>query len=503
MKQNIQKKLDQKQEKIKSQLNNARNKYNPKNPEISSSKIKYDISDRVGAMVNGGLGAIHNLVLKVGLTKDINDGLSLLKVHKPYHESDHALNLAYNSLCGGSTLDDIELLRNDQNHLNALGADSIPDPTTSGDFCRRFKEQDIVSLMDIVNRNRLKVWNEQPKSFFKEANIDIDGVIVGTTGECKEGIGLSYKGIWGYHPLLVSLAETKEPLFIVNRSGNRPSQDECGVWLDRAANLCKSAGFEKIRFRGDSAFALTEHFDTWNSKGIYFVFSNASHPHLIDGAEAFDEPNDWDILERKVQKEFERQRPENVKQQIVEEKGYLDLKQKAEDIIEFLHRPSKCGKDYRVVAVRRLISVQRFGKELFEEYRYFFYITNDDSLNMYEVVKHSNIRCDQENLNEQLQNGTRSLKAPLDSLNSNWAWMVMTSLAWTLKSWAALLLPEDEVSAKQNQADSRLLLKMEFRTFVNRFIKIPAQVIRHSRSVTLRLLAWRQDLPILFRLSML
>lgn len=501
MNKNIQEKLAKKKEEIENRLDEARNKHSYQETELSSRKVKYDFSERIGAMVNGGLGAIHNLVCSIGLAKDINSKLSLLKVHKPYHESDHVLNLAYNSLCGGMTLDDIELLRNDQNHLNALGTDSIPDPTTAGDFCRRFKEKDIISLMDVVNNNRVKVWHKQPESFFEIANIDIDGVIVETKGECKEGIGLSYNGKWGYHPLLVSLAETKEPLYIINRSGNRPSQDDCGTWLDKAADLCKSAGFKKVRLRGDTAFAVPSLFDAWDENGIDFVFSNAAHPHLVETANVFDEPNDWEELKRKIQKKFERERPENIKQKIVEEKGYLDMKMKKEDIIEFLHRPSKCTKEYRVVAIRRLISVQKFGKELFEEFRYFFYITNDTSLNMYEVVKQSNIRCDQENLNEELQNGTRSLKAPLNTLNANWAWMITTSLAWTFKSWAAMLLPSEGVTKQQHEVDVKTLMKIEFRTFVNRFIKIPAQVIKHSRYVTLRFLSWRKDLHILFRLS--
>jgi len=144
----------------------------------------------------------------------------LLKVHLPYHESDHVLNIAYNILAGGQRLEDIELRRQDEVFLNGLGAERIPDPTTAGDFTRRFSEEDILSLQECINRARLKVWKVQPEGFLKEAFIDVDGTIAGTDGECKQGIGLSYKGVWGYGPLVVSLANTKEVLYQANRPGN-------------------------------------------------------------------------------------------------------------------------------------------------------------------------------------------------------------------------------------------------------------------------------------------
>ena len=120
-------------------------------------------------------------------------------------------------LSGGTCLEDIELLRNDEVYLDALGAQRIPDPTTAGDFCRRLKEEDINALMEAFNEVRPRMWSQQPEEFFDEAKIDADGTLVETLAECKEGMNISYKGTWGFHPLLVSLANTQEPLFLVNR----------------------------------------------------------------------------------------------------------------------------------------------------------------------------------------------------------------------------------------------------------------------------------------------
>ena len=209
-------------------------------PMMTASNIRYEIAERSRAISPGGIGAIHLLSRKVGLIHDLDEGLHLLKRHLPYHESDHVLNIAYNLLAGGSRLEHLEVRRHDEVYLDALGAQRIPDPTTAGDFCRRFTEADVEQLMDIVNETRLRVWGQQPETFFDEAFLDADGTIAPSDVWCKQGVDLSYNGIWGYHPLVVSLANTGEPLFLVNRSGNRPSHEHADGYLDRAAALCRS-----------------------------------------------------------------------------------------------------------------------------------------------------------------------------------------------------------------------------------------------------------------------
>ena len=99
----------------------------------------------------GGIGAIHGLVNSIGLVTRLNEELNVLKQPKPYRDSDHVLNIAYNTLCGGQVLDDIEVRRNDRAFLDAFGARAIPDPTTAGDYCRRFDADAIWRLTDIIN----------------------------------------------------------------------------------------------------------------------------------------------------------------------------------------------------------------------------------------------------------------------------------------------------------------------------------------------------------------
>ncbi len=77
--------------------------------------------------------------------------------------------------------------------------------------------------------------------------------------------------------------------------------------------------------------------------------------------------------------------------------------------------------------------------------------------------------------------------------------MVMASLAWSLKAWFALLLPTSPRWHDKHEAEREMVLRMEFRTFLNRLMLIPAQVVVTGRRLVLRFLAWRPELHILAR----
>ncbi len=163
-------------------------------PVLTAANIHDDVADKTRAIPCGGIGAIHLMVRKIGLAQAIDDRLHLLKFHFPYHESDHVLNFAYDALCHGTCLDDIELRRNDVVFLDALGADRIPDPTTAGDFCRRFTAAAVETLQDVFDQTRVNVWKEQPPVFFDEAVLDVDGTLVATAAGSKEGVDIAYDG---------------------------------------------------------------------------------------------------------------------------------------------------------------------------------------------------------------------------------------------------------------------------------------------------------------------
>jgi hypothetical protein len=445
---------------------------------------------------------MHLLVRRLELDKAIDGHLGLLKINLPYHDSDHVLNIAYNLLAGGTCLEHLELLRNDEAYLDALGARRIPDPTTAGDFCRRFDVAAISRLQSIFNDTRLKVWWRQPDSFFEEAVIDADGTMVETSGECKQGMDINHKGQWGYHPLLLSLANTGEPLFIVNRSGNRPSHEQAAAYFDRAIALCRRAGFKKIRLRGDTDFTQTEHLDRWDSDGVRFVFGIDAMKNLYQRAEDLPETA-WKMLHRRTRytvKTQPRRRPENVKQQVVEAREYKDIRLIKEYVAEFRYRPTNCKKDYRVVVVWKELEVHEGQRKLFDDSRCFFYISNDWEKPAEEIVFEANGRCNQENLLAQFKGDVRSLTAPVDNLLSNWAYMVMGSLAWSLKAWAALLLPGDGRWQDRHREEKRQLLRMDFTTFRHAMMRVPAQIVSTGGKIVYRFLAWNPWQHVFFRL---
>lgn len=472
-------------------------------PMLSATNIQYEIADRGQAVACGGIGATHLIAMRSGLTNAINRRVRVLKRHVPYHESDHVLNIAYNILCGGSRLEHIEHRRNDAAYLDALGVQRIPDPTTEGDFCRRFGTiEQIDDLQEAINDARLNVWSQQPETFFDEAVIDADGTIAETTGECKQGMDVSYKGEWGYHPLVVSLAATNEPLYLVNRSGNRPSSEGAHEYLDRAVALCRKAGFKKVRLRGDTDFTQTTHLDHWDEGGVKFVFGIACWKNLVDMAENLENKAFLPLHRpaKYVVKTKARARPKNVKERIVREREYKTLRLDSEEIAEFDYRPTKCKKTYRVVVLRKNLSVEKGEQRLFDDIRWFFYITNDHDKSAAEIVHDANQRCNQENLNAQLKGGAHAMTMPVDTLLSNWAYMIMASLAWTLKAWAALLLPETGRWAKKHRKEKRTLLRMEFASFVQAFVQMPVMIVRTSRRIVYRVLSWNPWRPVFFRL---
>ena len=498
----IRKKLSQGKHRIERRLNKNDNS-GCEQPMITASNIDYQIADRTRAIAAGGLGAMHLVARKLGLAEAIDRRLQLLKVHLPYHESDHVLNIAYNLLAGGACLEHLELRRNDEVYLDALGARRIPDPTTAGDFCRRFDAGDVHTLQEVFNDTRLKVWRQQPDEFFDEAVLDADGTLVETTGECKAGIDVNHQGQWGYHPLMVSLANTGEPLYVVNRSGNRPSHEGAAEYFDQAIALCRRAGFRKIRLRGDTDFTQTAHLDRWDDRGdVRFVFGIDAMPNLYEIAENL--PNKaWKRLRRRAKYEVQttpRAARANVKEQVVKEREFKNIRLVNEYVAEFEYSPTWCRKTYRVVVLWKDLEVTQGQKKLFDEARCFFYITNDRKATAEEIVFDANGRCNQENLVQQHKSGVRSLTAPVDNLVSNWAYMVMAGLAWSLKAWAALLLPETGRWKERRGAEKQRLLRMDFATFCNAVIQMPAQIVHGGRRIVYRLLSWSRWQQTLFRL---
>lgn len=452
-------------------------------PMIRGGARHVEVSDRIRATEFGGVSVIHQMVQGLGLDRSINDHVEVFQRHLPYWESDHVLNLAYNVLTGGQRIEDIDRLREDESFLDLIGAQRIPDPTTAGDFLRRLGEDEVIATLAAINVvRRDRVWTKLTTQERKRAIIDTDGSYVPTTGEKKRGMEFTRKGGWGYHALVLSLANTQEVLYVVNRSGNVVSHDGAAPWMDRAIELCRER-FEEVLLRGDTDFSLTRNFDRWTESGVKFVFGYDAKQNLVAAAEAL--PADaWTVHERAVRipKTSPRQRRENTKEDVVIEREFENQRLIMEWRAEIPYRPGNCARTYRMVILKKDLNVEKGQQVLFEQTKYFFYITNDESMSAVEVIGHANRRCHQENLIEQLKNGVPALRSPVHDLNSNWAYMVCASLAWNLKAWFAIL--------QRRQSDRQSLLRMEFKRFMQTVVRVVCQVVRTRRQVRVRILSY-------------
>ena len=371
MKRTLQRTLAAEKRKIERRLGDAV-RVTDGGPVLSGPNICDDLAEKTTAIASGGIGAIHRLVQQIGLAACIDTAVTVFKVHQPSYESDHVLNIAYHILCGGHTLDDIERRRTDRVFLDALGTDSLPDPTTAGDFCRRFDADRIEALMDAINEPRLAVWQRGPGLTEQTARIDGDGTLVPTTSACTEGMDIASTGLWGYSPLVVSLANTGAPLFLKNRSGNRPSHEGALPYFDKAITLCRRAGFSDILLRGDTDFALTTGFDRWTDAGVRFVFGYDATRTMVQWGEPAP-PELYTALVRRTERALKtrpRPRPPRVKDRIVRERGFTKITTVGEAVVDVDYHPTRCARSYRVVALKKTLSVEQREQVLFDDIRY-------------------------------------------------------------------------------------------------------------------------------------
>jgi hypothetical protein len=459
-------------------------------PEMCASMMDMDISEKVSAIHCGGIGVIHQLVNVLNIADMINERLNLLKRHKPYFESDHVLNMAYNIICGGRNIEDIELLRNNEAYLDATGAKRIPDPTTAGDFLRRFQEKDVRAFMDGMVDTTVNVWKKMmDKESRRFGIIDVDGKVQETYGECKEGMDMSYKGLWGFSTLVTTEATSGAHLYVVNRPGNKLSQEGAGEWIDKSIEAVKR-GFERVYLRGDSAFSLTTKFDEWTRQGVGFIFGYDVRQNLIKMADLLGK-NEWRPIERpKLRGRKNRRKKARVKDAMIEKREYRTIKQKNEYVGEFSYQPVKCKKSYRVIALKKIVDVTKGQQYLFEDVRYMFYITNIHDMSAIDLLHFIRGRCDHENKIEQLDNGIHALKMPAAEFMANWAYMAVCALAWNLKSWLALCLPDAEKRRK--------IIACEFKSFQNWIINIPCQILKTGRRIVYRFLNCNLWIEVIF-----
>jgi hypothetical protein len=455
-------------------------------PVFRQRQVRVETQERGEVTAYGGLALAHDLAMRLQIDRDLNRSLPMLKRHVPYFESDHLLTHVYNLFVGGHCIEDIGHLQHSQAIKNLLGACRVPDPTTAGDFLRRFRCEDLDAWQGGIDRAREKVWRQLHARRRKVATIDLDSTIKEVYGECKQGAEFSYTGKWSYHPLLVTLAETNEPLRTINRPGNAASADGAGNALSEVLPMV-TRHFREVFVRGDSAFFKRAVIAECQEAGVLFTLAMDAVAVLREKAEALPHkawkrfsagpPKQSTFKSRSMRHRRKRTRH---RRRIARRRGFKTLSTTGQWVAEFEYQLPRrggerdhglAGQRFRVVVKRQRIETTQGQERLFTEYCHRFIITNIPRRRMTaaQVLRFAFGRCDQENIIEQLKNGIAALRMPTGELLANHAFLMAGQLAWCLRAWLSLL------------ALPRSTLRWEWSWFRHAFVYLPAQITQSAR----------------------
>jgi len=449
----------------------------PRRPVFRNRRVRVRVQPRGQVTPYGGLALAHALVQRLELPRAIDRGVPIFKLHLPYHESDHVLTHTYNLFAGGDCIEDIASLQGSEAFQRLVGACRVPDPTTAGDFLRRFTAPHLDLLQKVFDDAHERVWRALPRKHRRVATVDLDSTIKEVYGECKEGADFSYTGKWSYHPLLISLQETNECLRLINRPGNRPSMEGADTALaDVLTRLVRS--FDQVQVRGDSACYDQKLIRACEAQPqVRFAFVMKSCPSLVALAEAL--PPEayrrfvWERPEetaRRARVEARRGRRRTRKNR-ARARGYRTLTTTDQWIAEFRYRPSWAEREYRVIVRRQTVATSQGQQRLFAKLHYRFVITTVEDGSPMDVIRFAYGRCAQENTIEQLKNGIAAMKMPTGELRANAAFLMAGQLAWNLRAWLSLLvLPKES-------------LYWEWKRFRHAFVYVAAEVAARARAV--------------------
>jgi hypothetical protein len=425
----------------------------------------------------GGLALAASLVRSLGIARDLDRELSLLAAHRPFHESDHVLTHVYNLYTGGTCIEDIADLQTSEPVRRMLGAERIPDPTTAGDFLRRFDAGAVKILDQVIDRAQEQVWKRRyGKRKAERAIVDLDSCVRPVYGDQKEGTDFTYKGSFGYHPLVISLAGTLECLRLVNRSGNTTSADGSESHLRELFPML-GRHFKQVIVRGDSAFAKQGIFDVCEEAGHFFAVVSPQQQNFASLFEALPGAQWKPYRQREKGEDLSRKRRKrgpNRRRERARSRNKWDLQLKKQWIAEIPYRPERSERTYRLIARYQEIEEHEQG-HLFMLTRFRFAISNlPPSVSAEEVMDLTYQRCDQENLIEQLQNGVAGMRMPTGEMLSNAAFGTCARLAHNLKPWLAqLALPLET-------------MRWEWKRFRRAFVYCAARVVHAARQVHVR-----------------
>jgi hypothetical protein len=449
---------------------------------------------------------VLDLWRKLEVSATLDQAVHVLQQHRPYHESDHVLAQVLNLFVGGTCIEDQATLQLDQAVLRMLDTDRFPDPTTSGDFLRRFDNRtnagSLDALRSAVDTTQKKAWamlRKRPRRRNKLGRmglVDMDSHIISLTANQKEGADFSYTGKWSYHPLLLTLANTSEVLAVRNRPGNAASaegvEDLLDEHLPRVAEV-----FDEVLVRGDSGFDRASIRAVCARKNARFALVARRRKPWMEHAASVPEdqwtqwvpPSRRRSEARRAAPEFRsRQKGVNHRRAKALSRRYVTKWKDAQWVTEMSRKPTVGEEPCRVIIIRELIKETWSPIQpcLFESYGYRFIVTDlPAQFTASDVIDQTYQRCDQENLIEQLKNELVMWRMPVREAAGNAAWAEMARLAWNLSKWLCLLaLPVQTV-------------RWELKRFRRSFVYVAAEVLLRARQTWVRFNPAHRHVPAL------
>ena len=469
-------------------------------PVARLPKLHVEVDQRTRVTRFGGLSLAAQITRLLKIPQILDRHVHVLKRHLPYHESDHVLAQAFSLYCGGTCIEDMAHLQHDEPLLDLLGACRLPDPTTGGDFLRRFEfDENPRALWDLQRANdeiQTKAWERIKKKQRQRrrrgrkkaetwTTVDMDGHLEETTGSQKEA-DFSRKGKWSYQPLAISLGETGEVLALRNRLGSVPACSAASVVLQGCLQRVKGVFGKRVLTRADSEFDRADVRQACEAEGTYFALVGREFKNRPGIAEGVPE-EDWSPFRtRAARARSERKRAPgyrprrkkvDLRQARVAEKGWEELVLLQQWVTEVSYVPAEDpSKTYRLVIRRQLIDHRQGQQTLFTEYRYRYVVTNlPESWSTADVIDATYKRCDQEKVIQQLGAGVSAWRMPVAEFDGNSAWLEIARLAWNLGKWVAQLALPAEV------------VRWEWKRFRLAFVLVSAQVVNKGRRLWLRL----------------
>jgi hypothetical protein len=469
-------------------------------PVMGMPKLHVETEERSTVTRFGGLALFEKFCRRFGVRALIDEHVKVLKLHLPYHESDHVLAQAMNLYVGGTCIEDMMYLQHDEAVLLTFGACRLPDPTTAGDFLRRFNTElhpeALPGLRHATNELQQQVWRtlsrrERRRRKRELCTLDIDSHIKELCGVQKEGADFSYNGKWSYHPVIISMASTGECLAVVNRSGNATSADGADKATDDVLSWL-TPHFHHVLIRGDSAFDRQDLREVIEHHDGFFAFVGRAHQGRPEQAAAIPEENFRPFITRAERQRRERQskpgykprrRKPNQRRARSRQRNYKEKLQTKQWLAEVIYKPDGQPNEYRLVVRRKLIEHREGQVHLYDEYEYAWVVTNlPETFDAEDVIDHTYQRCDQENVIEQMGSGLAGWRMPVAEFDGNSAWLEIARLAWNIGKWIAQLVLPDEV------------VRWEWKRFRLHYVLVPAQLIKRARQIWVRLFGSRSTI---------